>query len=353
MAGDGVTALRINGDSTRVAYLADQLTSGVVEVFGAQLGVAGSGIRLNAPLSGTQSADVVTIAPDDLTVLYEADENTPGTYDLLAAPIDTPNASSTLDAMTPPTSVGFFSGLGTPVIGGRAVYPVIGAAIDFYSVPFDASLAAIRINSMLAAGDTVSGVFIPDGATRLAAYGVGPSGGITEELYAAPIRADLAPEQVNISAAAGSLGVLDYGIPSTEIYAVYLQDQDTAGKDELYSAELDSDQDTSGNATDNCPFVDNVAQTDLVFGQTVRATDNTTFVWDNASDARYVRGPLASVATLATDASGTLIEAAALIDAQDPAAGAGFFYLFGLDCAARSYQTALGAEPGRDLAGLP
>ncbi len=353
MAGFGVGSIRISGDGARVAYLADQVTAGVVEVFGAQLGVSASGVRLNTPLSGSQSVDVVTIGPDDLTVLYEADENTAGTFDLLSAPIDAGSASSTLDGMTPPDSAGFFAGLGTPVIGGRAVYPVIGTAIDLYSVPFDGSQAAIRINTMLAAGDTVSGAFLPDGPTRLIAYGVGPSGGITEELFAAPIRADLAPEQVNISAAAGSLGVLDYGITSTEIYAVYLQDQEMSGKAELYSAELDSDQDTVGNATDNCPFVDNVAQTNLPFGQTIRAVDATTFGWDNAADARYVRGPLASVATLATDASGTLTEASELIDAEDPAAGAGFFYLLALDCAARSYQTVLGAEPGRAIAGLP
>lgn len=353
MAGFGVSSLRINGDGTRVAYLADQLTAGVVEVFGAELGVAASGVRLNAPLSATQSVDVVTIGPDGSTVLYEADENVAGTFDLLSAPIDASSASSTLDAMTPPNSAGFFAGLGTPVIGGRVVYPVIGAAVDVYSVPFDGSLTAIRVNGMLAAGDTISGAFLPAAATRLMAYGVGASGGVTEELHAAAIRGDLAPEQVNISAAAGSLGVLGYEISSTEVHAVYLQDQDTPGKAELYSAELDSDQDTVGNATDNCPFVDNIAQTGVPFGQTVRAADTSTFAWNDAVDVRYVRGPLASVATLLTDASGTLTETSSFTDVEVPVAGAGFFYLFAVDCDGRSYQTALGAEPGRDLAGLP
>jgi Tol biopolymer transport system component len=353
MAGFGVVALRINGDGTRVAYLADQVSSGVVEVFGAQLGVAASGIRLNDPLAGTQSADVVTIGPDDSTVLYEADENLAGTFDLLAAPIDGSAASDTLDSMAPPNSAGFFPGLGTPVIGGRAFYPVVGSQVELYSIPFDGALQSARVNAALAAGDTVTGAYVPANASRLAAYGVGLDGGITEEVFAAPIRPDLAPEQVNVSAGAGSLGVLDFAITSTEIYAVYLQDQESLGKTELYSAELDSDGDSVGNATDNCPFVDNAAQGGVPFGQTVEAADDVTFVWNDAVEARYVRGPLASVGALATDSSGTLVGATSFTDLQSPAAGTGFFYLFAADCAGRSYQNGVGTEPGRDLAGLP
>jgi Tol biopolymer transport system component len=353
MAGFGVVSVQISGDSARVAYLADQMTSGVIEVFGAQIGSAGSGLRINTALSGTQSADVVTIGPDDATVLYEADENIAGTFDLLTAPIDATVAPSTLDPMTPPSSAGFFPGRGTPVIGGRAVYPVVGSAVDLYSIPFGGNQSSTQINAGLAEGDTVTGVFLPDSAVRLTAYGVGLNGGITEEIHAVPIRADLSAEQVNASAGAGSLGVLDFAIASDEVYLVYLQDQDTTGKAELYSVELDSDGDGIGNATDNCPFVDNVEQTGVPFGQTVRAADSTTFNWNSSADARYVRGPLASVATLAASVSGTLTEASSLIDVDQPTAGAGFFYLFAADCAGRSYQTVLGAEPGRDSAGLP
>jgi hypothetical protein len=353
MAGSGVTSVRVSGDGARVAYLADQLTAGVIEVFGAQVGIAGSGVRLNSPLGGTQTADVITIGPDGATVLYEADENVAGTFDLLSAPIDASGAPNTLHAMTPPGNAGFFSGLGTPVVGSRAVYSVIGTEVDLYSVPFAGGSAAVQINGAHAAGDTVRGAFIPTSATRLMAYGVGATGGITETIFAAPIRADLAPEQANTAAGAGSVGVLDFAVTADESYVVYLQDQGTAGKAELYRHALDSDQDTVANAADNCPFFDNIAQDGVVFGQAVRASDSSTFVWDSAVDVRYVRGPLASVASLVTDDSGTLIEADSFTDTTTPAAGSGHYYLFAVDCAGRSYQTALGAEGGRDTAGLP
>ena len=120
MAGDGATAIEISPDGTRVAYLADQNTAGVNEVYSAQMLVAGSSIRLNTPMSGTQYTDSLNISPDGTTVLYEADQTTPGTYELYKVPINGSAGPSTLHAVSAPNSVGFFEGLGTPIIGRRA-----------------------------------------------------------------------------------------------------------------------------------------------------------------------------------------------------------------------------------------
>jgi hypothetical protein len=56
---------------------------------------------------------------------------------------------------------------------------------------------------------------------------------------------------------------------------------------------------------------------------------------------------------LATDDSGTLLDATSYTDATMPAAGSGLYYLFAPDCPGRSYQTAPGAEPERDQAAFP
>ena len=86
---------------------------------------------------------------------------------------------------------------------------------------------------------------------------------------------------------------------------------------------------------------------------TVTAVSNTTFAWADSTEVRFVRGPLAMVGSYATDDSGTLSDATSHTDETTPAPGAGLYYLFAPDCAGRSYQTAVGAEPGRDLAALP
>ncbi len=352
MAGDGVVALALSPDGTRVAYLADQTTAGVIEVYSAQVAVASSSIRLNTPLAGTQIADSVNVGPDSATVLYEADQSVPGTVELYRVAIGG-GAPATLHSLVVPYDAGYFQDRGTPVLGRRAVYPVLGTAADLYSVPFDGSGAFVRLNDLLAAGQTVHSAFLPSPTARLLAYGVGSTsaGAATPRIHAVPVRRDLAPEALNT--VAGTLGVLDYAIATGETRAVYLQDQDTSGKPELYSRDLDSDADTVINVSDNCPFVANLGQGSVIFGQTVLATTKTRFEWSSAADVRYVRGPLASVGTYGTNASGTLADALSFTDATSPSSGTGSYYLFAPDCPGRSYQSSVGAEPGRDTATLP
>jgi len=354
MAGSGISAIEISPDGSRVAYLADQDTAEVVEVYGALLGVAASGTRLSTPMTGTQFADTLNISPDSTTVLYEADQTTPGTYELFGVPIDASAGPSTLHGLTPPDNAGYFTGLGTPIIGMRAVYPVLGAAVDLFGVPFDGSESYTRINDALGSGDTILNAFVPTYAERLMAYGVGPDGGTSvRSIYAAPIRSDLSPEQINVTAADGTLGAMGFEIAAGQDYAVYVQDQETTGKLELFSAALDSDADTLINGADNCPFAANLSQDPVTFGQTVFATDHTTFAWGSPTEVRFVRGPLELVGTLATDDSGTVIDRSSYSDSASPSAGSGFYYLFAVDCPGRSYQTELGEEPDRDLAAFP
>jgi Tol biopolymer transport system component len=354
MAGNGVNRFEISSDGTRVAYLADQVTPDVVELFGAQIGVAASGVRLNGALSGTQEVDSLTLAPDSVTALYESDETTAGTFELRSVAIDGTTGPVTLDPLTAPASAGSFSGLGTPVVGGSAVYPIVGSVVTLHSVPFDGSSSSVQINAPLAAGESVFAAFIPDPSGRLVAYGSRSTAGVAvESLFVATARGDFTAEQVNVTALAGSLGIINFAVTSDERYAIYSQDQQTAGKVELYSASLDTDGDSVLNAADNCPFVANLAQGSIVFGPTLTATGKDSFEWAAVADVRFVRGPLSGVSTLQTDWSGALVAASGLIDPVAPSAGAGAYYLVAPDCDGRSYQTSLGAEPARDASGLP
>ncbi len=350
MAGTGATSLEISSDGLRVAYLADQTTAGVTEVHRAQILTAGSGVRVNLPLSGSQAAVTHNISPDSSIMLYEADQTTPGTIDLFAAPL-AGGPPTTLHGLTAPSDAGRFTGLGTPIIGTRAVYPVFGTTVRLFSVPFDGGLPSLQISLPTSTGDTLFDAFLPSSATRLIAYGVGPSSGtVTDEVIAVAIRGDLAGEPINPIAAAGALGVLGYEITADEKYAIYLQDADITGKPELYSYELDSDGDTVLNGSDNCQFIPNPAQGPVLFAPTLRALSATEFTWGATFDVRFVRGLLSNVDLLEVESSGALLEASGFVEPGIPALRDGFYYVIAHDCPGRSWQTATGAEPGRDLA---
>jgi hypothetical protein len=256
--------------------------------------------------------------------------------------------------VTPPDSVGRFGELGTPIIGRRAVFPLIGTVIDLLSVPFDGSEATRQVNDTLLGGETVRSAYLPSVATTLLMFGTAPDAGAAiDKLWVAPIGRDLPQQQINATATSGSIGVTDYAIDPGEAYAVYAQDQQTSGKVELYSRPLDSDDDGVNNTDDNCPFEINALQDPVVLGQTLLATDTDTFAWGQPTDVRYVRGPLDQLNVYATNDAGTVGDAVSFTDLQAPASGSGFYYLFAPDCAGRSYQNELGGEPDRDLAAFP
>ena len=352
MVGAGARSVEFSPDGARVGYRADQNTVDVVEVYRAQPGVAGSGTRLNTPMAGTQSAETLNFSPDGAVVLYEADQNVSGTFELYAVPANG-GTVTTLHGLVAPADAGFFADRGTPIVGQRTVYPVFGAQVELFSVPWSGG-PFVRLNDTLAAGTGVRDAFVPASPRRLVAYGVGAStGSVTSSLFAVPVRRDLGPELVNVPAGGAAVGVLAYAISGDEDYIVYVQDQDTTGKPELFSRELDTDGDLVVNAQDSCPYASNPTQARIVLGKTILATSKTVFTWNTTLDARWVRGPLGAVASYATDASGTLLEASSLTDAAQPGAGAGFYYLIAPDCPGRSYQSTLGAEPGRDVAAFP
>ncbi|HXV74744.1 MAG TPA: hypothetical protein VD788_00365 [Candidatus Polarisedimenticolaceae bacterium] len=354
MAGAGVRALEYSPDGSRIAYLADQNTSDVVEVYGAQSGAAGSGARVSNPMFGTQSADTLNVGPDNATVLFEADANVDETFELFHATLGSAAGSATLYPVSAPDNAGSFGDRGTPIIGDRAVFPLLGTTVDLIGVPFDGSAPARVINDELATGQTVRNAFLPPAATTLLMFGSGPDGATsTDRVWVASIARDLPQEQINATAGAGTIGVTGYAIDDGQAYAVYAQDQQTAGKIELFSRPLDSDADGVASPDDNCPFDANASQQPVVFAQTVFATGTHGFGWAQPTDARWVRGPLDQLDVYATNGSGTAVGAVAFTDETSPAPGSGLYYLFAPDCAGRSYQTAPGGEPARDLATFP
>ena len=87
-----------------------------------------------------------------------------------------------------------------------------------------------------------------------------------------------------------------------------------------------------------------------MFGESIRATTPDTFAWSSPADVMFVRGELANVGSYGVNDSGVLLGATSMTDVSVPAPGTGYYYLVRLagSCTVGSWQSVLGAEPGRD-----
>jgi hypothetical protein len=112
----------------------------------------------------------------------------------------------------------------------------------------------------------------------------------------------------------------------------------------------DADNDTVGDACDNCIYGPNPAQGVAIFGQQIQALDSETFSWDEPAEIVYATGDLALVDSYTVDLVQALPIGTSFMDPSIPATSQGFFYLVKPDCGVGSWQTSLGAEPGRDVA---
>ena len=96
-----------------------------------------------------------------------------------------------------------------------------------------------------------------------------------------------------------------------------------------------------------------------VFTATVFAQDKNTLVWSPSSSNKMAKGPLSGVSSYITSAtavngSGGLSSGALDITGDNPASGTGLYYIIRKTGNAGpmlcgSWQTVIGAEPGRDL----
>lgn len=80
----------VGPDSAHVAYLADQETDEMLELFGAPIATAGAAVRLNAPLPpGLPSGDVSrqAVAPDSSCAVYVADGDVEDVFELYRVPV--------------------------------------------------------------------------------------------------------------------------------------------------------------------------------------------------------------------------------------------------------------------------
>ena len=345
-AGADVVAYAISPDSSHVSWAADATTDQQFETFSRVIDGTSPENPLSGPMTPGGSVGAINISPDSLWTVFQGDVLTDQEFELFSAPTDGSAGFMLLhDTPAPGEGPGVFTGSGTPVYRGRAIYPLFHSTglPELFSVPVDGTQAPLMLNNTAPAGGGLFNGFIPNnGNLALMGFaGFVDTVGVVDG-YTVPISRSQPPRKFNTGG-----DVDDYAITGTEAHVVYTADQDTVGVIELYARALDSDGDGVLNASDNCHLIANPGQLEQILGQTILASSKTTFSWPTRVDVKFVRGPLDQVGSYVTDDTGSVPEANSLTDTSVPGVGAGSYHSVAPDCAGGSHQTTLGAEPGR------
>ncbi|MEQ8234757.1 MAG: hypothetical protein RKL32_23845 [Gammaproteobacteria bacterium] len=294
---DGSTAsVRLNGDlvtggsvdarfwftpdGERLLFIADLLVDEVTELFSVPLDASAAPVRLNAPLPpGGQVLRPVEVSPDGMRAVYRAEQDSAGVVELYSVPVDASLAPARLNGplapgggvdqftVTPDGTRVFYLAqqdstrrelYSVPIAGGSTVRlsPPLGiggevgsggATPDSSHVAFtfaadNASVRGIRVAPIATAGASVA----VSGSLAAGAFAISPDGnrivfGASEtafvgELYTVgiaggPIRKLNGPLVENGD-------VLAWQVTASGNHVVYLADQDTDRKSELYAAPL-------------------------------------------------------------------------------------------------------------------
>ena len=235
--------IEISPDSTRVVYLARQDDPAVAELYSVPIaGPAAAGVKLNGDLvdGGAISWNVFRpfVSPDSQWVVYNADQETDGVFELYSVPIGGGTAVKLNRALV--EGGGAFS----PTISrdsARVVYLAEQQTVDvmeLYSVPIAGpSSAGIKLNgALVAAGDVIEAEISPDSARVV--YRADQESDLVDELYSVPI-AGPASAGIKLNGAVIAAGdVLEAEISPDSAWVVYRAVQQTAGVLELYSVPI-------------------------------------------------------------------------------------------------------------------
>ncbi|MBN1832725.1 MAG: hypothetical protein JW896_11510, partial [Deltaproteobacteria bacterium] len=237
-----ISDIKISPDSSRVVYLADQDTDGVYELYSVPIG-GGTVTKLNDSLvSGgdVQSLDIF-ISPDSSRLVYRADQDTDDVYELYSVPIGGGTVTKLNDALVfgDEVSTTFFI---SPDCS-RVVYLVDQvnngtiALGELYSVPIGGG-TVIKLNDSLVSGGFVYFFRISSDSSRVVYRADQDTVGVFE-LYSVPIDGGTVIKLNDSLVSGGDVHNYGFLISSDSSRVVYMADQDTDEVYELYSVPID------------------------------------------------------------------------------------------------------------------
>jgi Tol biopolymer transport system component len=254
----------ISPNSQRVVYVADQDTYNVFELYSVPIGgPAANGIKLNGSLvlGGNVDRIFINISPDSSRVVYQADQQTDGVFELYSVPLAGPaSAGVKLNGpLVPGGNVDFIIRISQD--SSRVVYRAdqqTDEIFELYSVPLTGPASGgDKLNGPLVVGGNVTGTYgfhiSPD--SQRVVYTADQDTNNVTELYSVPLGGP-ASAGVKLNGplvAGGNVDLFDFRISPDSSRVVYKADQDTNNVTELYSVPLGGP--SSAGAKLNGPLV--------------------------------------------------------------------------------------------------
>jgi len=238
---ENVTDFKISPYDSRVVYVADQDIDEVFEIYSVPIGgPATAATKLNPDMiPGIQVFPTFQFSADSSTVVYQADQDTDGVFELYSVLIDGSVAATKLN---PDLNMGQnATNFKISPDGLQVVYQVDQAisdsVVELYSVPIDGTTSATKLNPDLDMGESVSGGVQISANSSTVVYKADQDTDGVEELYSVPIGGGTATKLNDPLVMDGDVRT-GYQISPDNTRVVYRADQDMLGDVELYSVPI-------------------------------------------------------------------------------------------------------------------
>lgn len=226
-----VTSAKMSPDGKYLVYAADQDVNARVEIFSVPI-EGGPATRLNLPLTvtGSNVFGSFEISPDSQRVVYLADSQIDGQFELFSVSI-TGGASVRLNANLP--TGGDVSSFSVSPNSSRVVFMADQSVNDrreLYSIRIGGGVL-LRLNSPLPAGADVISFRISPDSDRVVYIADQNTGGL-RELYSVPIASN---SNIRLNQSLfGNAEVRDFKISGDGQYVLYRADTNGSGQFQLY-----------------------------------------------------------------------------------------------------------------------
>ncbi|NNJ11536.1 hypothetical protein EKD04_014460 [Chloroflexales bacterium ZM16-3] len=241
--GANITHFTISPDSSTLVYMADQATSGVIELYSIPL-TGGTPTKLNGALPDEGNVEDFAISPDSSTVVYLANQNDKEVDELFSVPIGggTPIRLNGLmnHQVDLIDSGGNVVGFAISPDSSTVIYRAdqsINNIFDLYTVSITRATPELRLNDPLLAGQSVQPDFAisPDG--QRVVYRADQHFTGVFELFSVPLTGGATPAQLN-PFTSSLREVLDFTISPNSSRVIFRGDYTNNDVFDLFNAQI-------------------------------------------------------------------------------------------------------------------